>query len=261
MNQRKTNSMSGTNVNTIASVTEFIQLIEQVKEANEKNGNNSELLFRGQSIDRPLLPKIARLNRRIKSIAKTEELILAEFERGILPLSEFKPLNNWDLLALAQHHGLPTRLLDWTFSALVALWFAVEQAPRKNAQGDCENGVIWILAGEVDDFRTNATQIDPLQNKITKIFRSTVITRRISSQSGVFTIHKIMDDGSIVKFETHQTFKNKLTKSIIPYSVFPKIRKQLSILGVHGATVFPDIDGFSRHLEWRFAKHSDELSS
>ena len=141
---------------------------------------------------------------------------------------------------------------------MVALWFAVEQAPRKNDNGKPEDGVIWILSGEVDDFRTNTDKVDPLDNKITKIFRSTVITRRISSQSGVFTIHKIMEDDSIVKFETHKDFKHKLHKSTIPYSSFAKIRKQLSILGVHSAAVFPDIDGFSKHLEWRFSKHSDE---
>ena len=94
---------------TITNVKDFIDLIEKIKEANEAKGNRAELLFRGQGVDRPLLPKLSRLHLN-GTIINVEKLILAEFKRGILPLTEFKPENNWDLLALAQHHGLPTRL-------------------------------------------------------------------------------------------------------------------------------------------------------
>lgn len=245
---------------TITSATQYVDFIDNFKINNERSGNNSELIFRGQPVDKPLLPKLARLNLRIKSnsITKTEKLILDEFRRGILPLSEFQPKNNWDLLALAQHHGLPTRLLDWTYNALAALWFAVEKAPQKDDKGNYLNGVVWILAGEVDDFRTNTENIDPLSNKITKVFRSTVVSRRISAQAGLFTVHKINKDGKIYRFETNAIFKKKLTKLTVPFDNFVKIRKQLNILGVNNATLFPDLDGFSKHLTWRFSKHDDE---
>lgn len=247
-------------VKNVSNVNEFIDLIENIKANSIASGNKSELLFRGQSIDRPLLPKLSRLDLN-GPILTVEKLILAEFKRGILPLTEFKPENNWDLLALAQHHGLPTRLLDWTYHALVALWFAVEKPATKNKQGMKENGVVWILAASVEDFRTDTEETDPLSNKITKIFRSSVISRRISAQAGVFTIHKINEDDKVVKFETHATFKTKLTKAIIPFSEFALIRKQLSMLGVNNSTVYPDIDGFCKHLERRFSKLEDEKFS
>ena len=224
---------------------------------NEAKENREEFLFRGQGVDRPLLPKLSRLHLN-GTIINVEKLILAEFKRGILPLTEFKPDNNWDLLALAQHHGLPTRLLDWTYHALVALWFAVERPAQKNNKDEFENGVVWILAANVADFRTDTEETDPLSNKITKIFRSSVVSRRISAQAGVFTIHKINDNDKVVKFETHAEFKTKLTKAIIPASQFASIRKQLSVLGVNNSTVYPDIDGFCKHLERRFSKLEDE---
>ncbi|MDQ3681622.1 MAG: FRG domain-containing protein [Bacteroidota bacterium] len=245
---------------TITSTTQYVDFIDNFKVSNENSGNNAELIFRGQPVDEPLLPKLARIDLRIKSnsISKTEKLILDEFRRGILPLSEFKPDNNWDLLALAQHHGLPTRLLDWTYNALAALWFAVENAPQIKDKGNYVNGVVWILAGEVNDFRTNTESIDPLSNKITKIFRSAVVSRRISAQAGLFTVHMINKNGKMYRFETNANFKKKLTRLTVPYDSFAKIRKQLNILGVNSATLFPDLDGFSKHLTWRFAKHKDE---
>ena len=243
----------------IESVSSFVDYVERFKELNEKNGKNVELLFRGQGIDEPLLPKIGRLNLRIETdIIKTEKLMLEEFRRGILPLTEFKPENNWDLLALAQHHGLPTRLLDWSYSALIALWFAVDRPPQEDKSGKLENGVLWILNADVDDFRTDTTTADPLDNRITKIFRSAVVSRRISAQAGVFTVHKILKNNKMIRFETNKNYKSKLTKLLIKGKDFAKIRKQLSMLGINYATIFPDIDGFCRNLEWRFAKHSDE---
>jgi hypothetical protein len=46
----------------IDNVVEYVKFIDDTKQANERKGNNSELLFRGQPIDKPLLPKLARLN-------------------------------------------------------------------------------------------------------------------------------------------------------------------------------------------------------
>lgn len=242
---------------TIKSINDYIDLIESVKTNNVVNGNKADLIFRGQSTDKPLLPKLARLSLN-GDMAQMEKLMLDEFKRGSLPLTEFKPENNWDWLALAQHHGLPTRLLDWSYSALAALWFAVQNPPKKDDKGNLENGVVWILAGLVDDFRTNTEKTDPLSNKITKIFRSTVVSRRISAQAGLFTVHKINENGKKIRFETNREFKNKLTKVIIPHDKFSTLRRQLHVLGVNNATIFPDIDGFCRHLEWRFSKYSDE---
>jgi hypothetical protein len=245
-------------ITKITSAADYVKYVGKFKKKNEVSGNNAELLFRGQNVDKPLVPKIGRLNLKIKSISKTESLILREFERGILPLSEFRPENNWDLLALAQHHGLPTRLLDWTYNALAALWFAVQSEPKKDDKGNFINGVVWILAAEVDDFRMDTDKFDPISNRITKIFRSSVVSRRISAQSGVFTVHKVNTKGEMFKFESVANFKNKLTKIIILHKDFANIRSELQTLGINNFTIYPDLDGFCQHLTWRFAKKDDE---
>ena len=246
---------------TISSVQEYLDVIQKVKDNQESVGNKADLIFRGQCEDKPLLPKLARLAKESLlngTIQNVEKLILNEFERNYLPLSEFKPANDWDLMALAQHYGLPTRLLDWSYSALIALWFAVKRPGKEREDKSYSDGVVWILATKTEDFRTIRKDKTPFDVKATKVFRSTVVSRRISSQIGLFTLHLIEKTGKVYKFETTKEFKERLIKITIQSSNFAKLRKQLDILGVNHATVFPDLGGLCDHLEWRFSKYEDE---
>lgn len=98
-----------------------------------------------------------------------------------------------------------------------------------------EQGVVWVFVPELDDYRTDTEQFSPLSNKITKVFRPTVITRRISAQAAAFTVHKINDGGRVVKFEKHKRFSTKLIKLKIPPENFSEMRQRLNILGVNNA--------------------------
>ncbi|MDY6856666.1 MAG: FRG domain-containing protein [Thermodesulfobacteriota bacterium] len=240
----------------IKSVQEFVQLIDIEKENHEKSGNDVDFLFRGQRRDHPLLPKLARIKLR-GDIDNIEMLLIDEFRRTSLPLSDIQPNDDWDLLAIAQHHGLPTRLLDWTYSALVALWFAVKDKPYDSES----NGVVWIFMPDIDDFKKDTDKYGPLDNKETKIFRPKVVSKRISSQSGVFTVHKINEKERVVKFENHSQFSKKLFKVQIPSNFFSSIRNRLNMLGINYSTVFPDIDGLCSHLQWRYSFYDDEMEN
>jgi hypothetical protein len=251
--------MSDYKTEGINSITEFVDLVERIKEENEDKGNDADLLFRGQREDKPLLPRLARLklNGKINNI---ENLMIEEFKKGILPLSEFKPEDDWDYLALAQHHGLPTRLLDWTFSALTSLWFAVCKSPEKDYKRKYKSGVVWILSADVKDFNLSTKSTGPFDNSVTKIYRPKVVSRRISAQAGAFTVHHIDKDGKFTRFESHEEFKHKLTKVKIDGNNFAKIRDSLYTLGINHFTLFPDLDGFCKLLQWRFSRFEDELN-
>ncbi len=193
-------------------------------------------------------------------LPQVEKLILEEFRRMSLPFREFEPKNQWDLIALAQHHGLPTRLLDWTYSALAALWFAVRDPPKIDMKGKTlENGVVWILCPLTEDYRMKTTKTSPLGNKArTLVFRPKAVSRRIVAQSGVFTIHRLQDDGKFVPLEKNKNYREKLVKFVIPHQNFAAIRKELNMFNANASVLLPDLDGLCSYLKERYTKLPDE---
>jgi hypothetical protein len=238
------------------SVSGFLQAIEKAKDAEEAGNHKEDFVYRGQREDKELLPRLGRLVPKGKR-KEVEALMFDEFKRTSVSLTDFQPESEWDFLAIAQHHGLPTRLLDWTYSALAALWFAVEKEPAE-VGGKKQNGVVWMLRTRADDFIDERSRKSPFDNGVTRIYRPRVITRRIAAQSGIFTVHKLMNTEGFVVFETNKKFKSRLSKFVVEASAFPHIRKHLDGCGVNRSTLFPDLVGLCEHLEWRYTKLSDE---
>ena len=175
----------------IQTLASFLALLEREKRVEENRGRKADFLFRGQDVDEPLVPTLAR--RRLRgALPNIERLMLNEFERVTPPLRELPINNDWDLLAVAQHYGLPTRLLDWTFSATAALWFVVRNPPARDVKSKPRDGVVWVLKPSTDDFVDIRTKETPFEGKRTRIFRPAVIARRIAAQAGVFTVHKLL---------------------------------------------------------------------
>lgn len=193
------------------SLSSFLSLIEKYKRAELSAGNKSDFLFRGQNSEGPLIPRIARLKPK-GQLVKLESLMMADFERQHLPLTEFEPRDPWDILALAQHHGLPTRLLDWTYNALAGLWFCVHKPPKCDKEGNQLDGIVWILKSTPSDFIKFPTKETPYKSGKTRIFRPRTITRRIMAQSGVFNCHKPKKSGEFVNLESNPAYKDRLIK-------------------------------------------------
>lgn len=248
----------------IESVSGFLRCVEQYKGREERSGNHSDFVFRGQSVDLPLLPKLGRPSTRPNGdLLRLEQLMLEEFARSTPGFSRINvDLDKWDRLAVAQHHGLPTRLLDWTFGALPALWVAVKDGPQMGH----ENGVVWFLrtvpadfinfGDEVLPYKSTTKAVTPFNLQRTRIFRPRLIAERIAAQRGIFTVHKALKgrQDPFLPLEKNSAFSKRLVKIHIPSESFDKLRKQLDFCGINEATVFPDLDGPCGHLTWRFTK-------
>jgi hypothetical protein len=231
---------------TVRTFAEFTSLIEQTCV------DQSDVLFRGQPCDWPLLPSLAR-ERLTDDVLAAEKAMLSEFQRHSLPFLRITPATTWDWLALAQHHGLPTRLLDWSQNPVTSLWFAVNRPAA-----DQQNGVFWIFRPTDDDFPTE-NEMTSLDCKRHLVFVPKHLSERITAQVAWFTVHKCWrDNPAFEPLEGSAEFGARLTKVTIPADRFAHLRLHLDRFGVNHASVFPGLDGLCSHIKWKMCFSSDE---
>jgi hypothetical protein len=188
-----------------------------------------------------------------RPVIEAGRTILETFKQQSLPFLERTPASEREWLAIAQHHGLPTRLLDWTLNPLVALWFAVATPPRTK-----RSGVVWAFKPEAEDF-VDVIKDDPFSGTRTKVFRPSHVAERIRAQAGYFTVHKYLNkSSSFVPFDKISAYKSRLTRLVISSNSFADIRFRLDQYGINQSVVFPGLDGLSRHIQWLHTILKDE---
>jgi len=192
-------------------------------------------LFRGVSrTSFSLTPSIGRRPHSATPLQISEQRLLDRFKREVRPYLSFQPSDDWEWLAIAQHHGVPTRLIDWSETPLIAAYFAVWD------HDDSSGGVYVVRQPNV---RGAETALSPFSVPDVRYFYPGHVTRRITSQRGLFTVHP----DPRLEYSPEDALLLE-----IPNSQKPEYRSKLDGLGVNHASVFPDIDGLSRHLAWVF---------
>lgn len=207
--------------------------------------NTVNWLFRGlTSTKHTLVSKIGRPETHEPSRGYTKEAeiwLYEEFKRLALAYIQMQPTTEWEWLALAQHHGLPTRLLDWTHSPLVAAYFAVE---KEGKRGDAA-----IYACEmVGRIQPSYAKFGPFTVSGDYRFDPPSVSPRIIAQAATFTIHR----------DPTQPFSpTGLDKIVIDKHWCGGLKGILNNLGINRAALFPDMDGVATDLLWqgRIRKH------
>jgi len=191
------------------------------------------MYFRGQVCDWPLRPSLAR-----ESVTEQERARESEcFER----LAEILPgVNDWERATIAQHYGVPTRLLDWSENPLVGLYFALD-----DRDSDDEDGVIWVFKDRTTVAKDVATLRDangPRRLKYPRPYRAWKDLQwaipRTKAQRGSLT-----SQPDLSKAFNEQNFDQNtqsLEKSTIPKHSKKQLRKQLEIVGITEERLFPD---------------------
>ena len=236
----------------IQSLTQYLNAIEKINKVhNEKKIHgivrvNEQSLYRGQNKDYPLLPKIAR-NITEDTIEDKESKMLSELKiRGKI-YRDLTALDIWGLLTIAQHYGLATRLLDWTTNPLVALWFACCNGNNK------QTAYVYVLLPHRD-----INFLDRKSIKATKehtgitILKTKYEDTRVISQDGWFTVHsssrKYRRFIPLGELEHHA---EGMVKISVSKSSIVQILNDLDTLGVNYQSVFPDLDGVCKYINWK----------
>lgn len=192
------------------------------------------VIFRGvRDATFALLPKVGRPELNLRGeLLETELELLRLFKQRALPHLRLAPRDDWEWLAIAQHHGLATRLLDWTRNPLVAAYFAVEDdLPSDSA--------VYVYRNRY--YLGTEDWPNPFEyNRVGK-FVPAHVTERIIAQAGLFTIHP----------DPRKPFENEhVDKIVIPAEARRSIRHTLYQYGIHRASLFPGLDGLATHLNW-----------
>ena len=170
-------------------------------------------------------------------------------------------IEEWDELRwlyYAQHHGLKTRLLDWTKDPLVAIYFAVENI-LSHCDDDRDFGAIWVLHVNQCDFLYpgSAKTGDAFQPQDWILIDPPPVTPRLARQSGLFSYHTGPTGVFAIDERARRDGEMLMKIEIVPdlpggANPSRKIREQLGIMNVHHASLFPDPDGIAQfaNYEW-----------
>lgn len=294
---------------SICTLTEYLDIISYLKKAYPQDAliNNpvsNTFIYRGQSNDFPLLPSIFRKtshliptkngkDRELENNrylwAQEEITILKDFRRQACNYIEnvaFCDMYRW--AEYAQHYGIPTRFLDWTYNPLVALYFACKY-------GSADDAVVWILHTlNYLRYRTNYLQSKKIEDKpIYQMINELISNKsdielpflydpyysdpRMNAQSSLFMVWGTRQESfeKMIPADVHMIYRKEnvgffsygieeekrfIFKIIVPSSYKQPFLRELDNVGINEKTLFPGLDGLGRYLEWKYRfEYSDIL--
>lgn len=204
------------------------------------------------------------------------ERMLEDFKRLAIPFLEFQPRNDFEWLFLMQHHGAPTRLLDWTTNSLVALYFAISELrkipgcddERDLDEFDSSSAAVFVMNPRKINMTLHANVIDPVDiaadfkhweaySRPTEIQSKSIdtygplcvvapqISSRIRAQSGHFTLH----GSNLDSLDHYNVTRPLFTKILIHVNDAVLIRSQLYGVGITPSFIYPGLDGIAKEVK------------
>lgn len=201
-----------------------------------------------------------------------EQKLLVRFRQRSIPYLTHRLEDDWELLFLMQHHGVPTRLLDWTENPYIALYFALVSCQKDTATGLYPDCCVWSL----DPVAWNRAVLDYLSfedgvlvpsderinghrpgvkgallNKKPVAMYGSYNSPRIVAQRGAFTIFgsDVQPMEAVQAAAAAKITGDVLSRMVVPGAVVPAMIKALTAIGYTDSVIFPDLDGLAREMK------------
>lgn len=235
--------------------------------------------FRGQprlaSDGYRLIPSIGRYPNFVKMDAQTraalEQKVLQIFDNHLITYVDHLPRDEWEKLAIAQHHGLPTRFMDLTTNPLAALYFAIRDT-EQDCDGNDVDSAVYVLLRDIPRYydikREWEDKIEKEKKAIKSPKQSRQKTQQIETPSilSPFTIDRniIYDPPHVsprirvqdsVLLACHQPVvelpEQDYVEIIIKHETHADFRDRLDHYGLFDKQLFPGLEGIARWLKYR----------
>ena len=175
------------------------------------------------------------LKARTDAVLAIEETSLAKWKRLSYPYLAKRPENDWEWLAVGQHYGLMTRLLDWTENSLAAAFFALSETREASAAIyalRCTQRLNVELA--ISEFEGLALYSPPRSFD------------RVIRQDGIFSV----SGNPCCDLAGQLDGYAELVRFIIPPDLREILLRKVVSFGVDRSTLFPDLGGVADHINW-----------
>ena len=214
-------------------------------------------IFRGQSVTNKLRTSFHRTNR--SNISRYHKNNIPELQHFIssvhkeyFSLSEISNLIS--MLTLAQHHGYPTPILDWTVSPYIAAYFAFLNEQRETIEQSNNTLAehIRIYQFDLEEYQNDFPQFLEVNDIILHV--SFAITPPLNNpraipQQSISCISTIDDIEVYLEHLGNQNNKKYLSAYDIPVSETKNALKDLELMGITHASLFPGLDGMCAYLK------------
>ncbi len=246
------------------SVSEFCKIIKNIS-------GTQEMICRGHSnFNYKLIPSIGRHLEKMNTRNNAYSILYNAVEfikKNAIGLINVEPKNIVELLSLAQHHGFPTNLLDWTKNPLVALYFSVENENNK------VDGCVWCYKYSSYIPEAGFNDISEfIDDGYPFVYSPYNISKRIIAQQGIYSVFYLPRGyNPFIELENTRYEYNhnmldcwRLRKIIIPKAKKLEIKYDLDTIGINRKSLFPDFDGLCTYLKWKskyFSYYDDNISN